>query len=107
MLGVDSVATEFEAFGKWLTAERSPALARIEGLGNGFEGWIKLEFFFWLTSHRAPALRPWAPGVDGDVGLEYTVRLDQRFWDMDRQTKQCDIWVRANDTDSPRYHYLE
>ncbi|MFT3775152.1 MAG: hypothetical protein QM820_58135 [Minicystis sp.] len=107
MVGVDSVAIEFQRFAAWLTEERPHEIERIERLANGFEGWIKLEFFFWLTSHRSPPLTCAASSgaEEVDVGLEYALLLDQRFKD-NRTTKQCDIWVRSSAGPS-LFHYVE
>lgn len=79
--------------------ERSGAVDRIADLENGFEGWIKLEFLFWLRSHRTPALPA------GSAGLEYKLALDQRHREMDRATKRCDVWVRS--TSPNLFHYVE
>jgi len=106
MVGVDNIADEFRMFAGWLTTDRPRELERIEQLANGFEGWIKLEFFFWLTSYRSPLLNARAAaGIDADVGLEYTLRLDKRFRDI-APTKQCDLWVRSSAGPS-LFHYVE
>lgn len=101
MAFVDDIADEFELFSNWLAENRREAIREIENLRNGFEGWIKLEFYFWLTTIRKARLE-----ADKDVGLEYNVQLDQRFRQMDKAQKRCDLWVRASGS-VVRYHYVE
>jgi len=104
--GVDSVVAEFRRFASWLNTTRPEELRRIASLANGFEGWIKLEFFFWLTSYRKPRLSAdvGAPG-GADVGLEYKVSLNPSF-NGTPKVKQCDIWVRSKIQPS-LFHYIE
>ncbi|MBN1575366.1 MAG: hypothetical protein JW913_02365 [Chitinispirillaceae bacterium] len=102
MPGIADVATEFGKFARDLSARRPKEVARIETLSNGFEGWLKLEFFFWLVTTRK--LEPSTPKTgERDVGLEYKVRLDQRK--ADRFAKQCDLWIRNQSGSS--FHYVE
>lgn len=39
------------------------------------------------------------------MGLEYKVALDQRHAGMNRETKQCDLWVRSDNESS--FHFIE
>lgn len=98
MPGITNVADEFEAFSHSLR-EREGVLTSLAALNNGFEGWLKLEFFFWLIRHHR------LDATAEDVGMEYKVALDRRFASMDRPTKQCDLWFRA--ADESRFHYIE
>ncbi|PTQ70307.1 hypothetical protein [Pseudomonas sp. GV071] len=100
MPGIKDVAVEFEAFIASLSTEREELIEYIAALNNGFEGWLKLEFYFWLIKNRK--LR--AATSDADVGLEYKVALDQRHAGIDRETKQCDLWVRNNESG---FHFIE
>ena len=97
MAGISDVATEFEAFADWLTETRPYMLRTIATLQNGFEGWLKLELYSWLTNVRSTPLVP-----EQDVGLEYKLTLDRRHRVT---TKQCDIWIR--DVSEKGYHYVE
>jgi hypothetical protein len=92
MPGITSVAQEFADFAAWLGAESPEKVQRIGTLSNGFEGWLKFEFFFWLTSYRHELLRSNGSDDDGDVGLDYDLRLGHRHPDMDRG--KCDLWIR-------------
>ncbi|WP_325985891.1 hypothetical protein VP719_14055 [Pseudomonas protegens] len=103
MPGIDSVATEFRAFLKSWEQERPHLPSALSVLGNGFEGWLKFEFYFWLIQHRG--LAGPRDGWLGDVGVEYKVALDQRWSDMDIHHKQCDLWIR--DADKRRFHFIE
>lgn len=103
MPGIQSVATDFEAFTHTLSTERNELIDYIISLHNGFEGWLKLEFYFWLIKNRK--LRASLSDKEHDVGMEYKVALDQRYGAMDRQTKQCDLWIRDQKTDG--YHFIE
>lgn len=94
MIGVKSVAAEVLSFFNWLLRERAPAMAQVEQLANGFEGWLKIEFLLWLTTTRTPSLRK------NDAGVEYKFSLDTRD-----ARKQCDIWVRSGRREL--YHYVE
>lgn len=98
MPGIKDIAAEFSAFTDSMNTERRELIESISALNNGFEGWLKLELYFWLLKTRK--LR-----ASEDVGMEYKVALDQRYAVMDRQTKQCDLWVR--DRDSQGYHFAE
>lgn len=98
MPGIHDVAVEFAAFTNTLSTERQELIESISALNNGFEGWLKFELYFWLIKNRQ--LR----GSE-DVGMEYKVALDQRYAVMDRQTKQCDLWVR--DGGNQGYHFVE
>ncbi len=105
MPGITSVAQEFADFAAWLGEKSPEKIQRIGMLNNGFEGWLKLEFFFWLTSHRQEMLRSAGSDDDTDVGLEYNLRLDQRHAEMARETKRCDLWIR--DSSGANFHYVE
>lgn len=103
MPGIKDVAIEFEAFTRSLSDERQGLIESISSLNNGFEGWLKLEFYFWLIKNRG--LRALRTDEEHDIGMEYKVALDQRHTAMDRQTKQCDLWIR--DHDGSGYHFVE
>ncbi|SUD39228.1 hypothetical protein OEG79_06380 [Pseudomonas sp. Z8(2022)] len=98
MPGIIHVADTFAAFLDDLQTRRAPALYQLSKLRNGFEGWLKIELYLWLTERYQ--LQP-----QTDVGVEYKVWLDQRRGQMDRETKQCDLWVR--DAAGHGYHYIE
>lgn len=107
MPGISDVGIEFERFAKSLGHRRKDLFSRIGSLRNGFEGWVKLEFFFWLVGEYG--LRIPTPEQDwnensADIGLEYKVRLDQRW--NDREVKHCDLWIR-DDQQKPGFHYVE
>ncbi len=103
MAGIESVAAEFRSFMESWENERQHLPSAISVLGNGFEGWLKFEFYFWLIHRRG--LRGPHDGWLGDVGVEYKVALDQRHYAMDFHTKQCDLWVR--DIDEEHFHFIE
>lgn len=103
MSGIDNVATAFRDFLQSWQQERDYLPSSISALANGFEGWLKFEFYFWLI--RVRGLRGPHDGWQGDVGVEYKVALDQRWAEMDIVTKQCDLWVR--DHDEKRFHFIE
>ncbi|HWT70108.1 MAG TPA: hypothetical protein VN214_13420 [Pseudomonas sp.] len=103
MPGISNVATAFRDFMQSWEEERDYLPSSIGALANGFEGWLKFEFYFWLI--RARDLRGPHDGWMGDVGVEYKVALDQRWADMDIPKKQCDMWVR--DHDEQRFHFIE
>jgi hypothetical protein len=105
MPGITSVACEFADFASWLGEKSPEKIQRIGTLNSGFEGWLKLEFFFWLTSHRQGILRSASCEADSDVGLEYNLGLDQQHPEMDRKTKRCDLWIR--DSLGSHFHYVE
>ncbi|MGE8501563.1 MAG: hypothetical protein ACN6P1_04935 [Pseudomonas sp.] len=98
MPGITHVADTFQAFLNDLQDRRTPALNQLSRLRNGFEGWFKIELYLWLAERYG--LQP-----QTDVGVEYKVWLDQRRGQMDRETKQCDLW--AHDAESNGYHYIE
>lgn len=103
MPGISCVATEFEKFLDSWQRERKHLPPAITSLYNGFESWLKFEFYFWLIDQRGlrgPSETEW-----GDVGVEYKVALDQRRLDIKRPRKQCDLWRR--DIDESRFHYVE
>lgn len=103
MPGIADVATEFEAFMKSWEDERADLPSAIGALANGFEGWLKFEFYLWLIRERGlrgPSDEHWS-----DVGVEYKVALDQRWAGTNHKTKQCDLWIR--DRDEARYHFIE
>ncbi|MEB0041487.1 MULTISPECIES: hypothetical protein [unclassified Pseudomonas] len=103
MSGIDNVATAFRDFLQSWEKEHICLPSSIGALANGFEGWLKFEFYFWLV--RARGLSGPHDGWMGDVGVEYKVALDQRWAEMDIVTKQCDLWVR--DQDEKRFHFIE
>lgn len=104
MRAIDNIHDKFAAFSDYLRRDRTTDTAQIAKLQNGFEGWLKLEFYFWLI--RECKLRPATEtDTNGDIGLEYGVSLDGRTCKETRLTKQCDLWVRA--TKLPTYHYVE
>lgn len=103
MPGITNVAIEFESFTHTLSTERQELIDSIASLNNGFEGWLKLEFYFWLIKNRN--LRASCSDDEHDIGMEYKVSLDQRYGTMDRQTKQCDLWIRDHAQDG--YHFIE
>lgn len=103
MAGIDNVATAFRDFIESWEEERDYLPSSISVLANGFEGWLKFEFYFWLI--RARGLRGPHDGWLGDVGVEYKVALDQRWAEMDILIKQCDLWIR--DRDEKRFHFIE
>lgn len=109
MVGIKSVAQEFRDFTDWLCKNRADTMVRLQNLPNGFEGWMKIEFFMWLTSYRKPNLTaesPFTPCNDADVGLEYKVKLDSRFSDVERgSVKQCDLWIGSERPNL--FHYVE
>jgi hypothetical protein len=105
MPGITSVAQEFADFAAWLGEKSPEKIQRIGTLNNGFEGWLKLEFFFWLTSHRQEMLRSAGSDDDADVGLEYNLRRDQRHPALDRESNRSDLWIR--DSQGSRFHYVE
>ncbi|WP_313053814.1 hypothetical protein [Pseudomonas lopnurensis] len=99
MPGISHVARTFQMFLADLQTRRAQVLPELSQLRNGFEGWLKIELYLWLIERHG--LRA---GVD--VGVEYKVWLDQRRGQMDRETKQCDLWVRDADAHD-YYHYIE
>lgn len=103
MPGIDNVATAFREFIESWGAERDYLPSSISALANGFEGWLKFEFYFWLI--RSRGLQGPDDGWMGDVGVEYKVELDQCWADMDIPKKQCDLWIR--DQDEKRFHFAE
>lgn len=99
MPGIRDVSSTFQEFAQHIRDNRSDAINCIANLDNGFEGWLKLEMYFWLvrTKHLHPC---------EDSGLEYKATLDRRYAEMDRVTKQCDLWIRDSErTDA--FHYIE
>ena len=102
MPGIPDVASAFHDFMQSWEEDRKYLPSSISALANGFEGWLKFEFYFWLIHARG--LR----GPDrelADVGVEYKVKLDQRWSLMDIVSKQCDLWIR--DQDEKRFHFIE
>ncbi len=98
MPGITHVASAFKAFLTDLQARRAVDLPELSRLRNGFEGWLKIELYLWLIER-------YGLQATADVGLEYKVWLDQRRAQMDRKTKQCDLWVR--DAEGRGFHYIE
>lgn len=96
-LGIKSMGGAFAEFASELERNRKDALERIVACGNGFEGWLKFEFFMWLCNG---GLEP-----HEHVGLECKVALRPDGRATLGPRKQCDLWVLS---DLPnRYHYLE
>ncbi len=103
--GIDEVAVEFASFCSYLESERAIHMDALAQLGNGFEGWLKIEFVLWLAA-RGLAVAVREGEVHADIGVEYKFSLDQRRKEMDREQKQCDVWIRS--AKNPRlFHYLE
>ncbi|WP_434623951.1 hypothetical protein J3P84_14815 [Pseudomonas sp. Z1-29] len=102
MAGIPDVAAAFGSFMRSWEADRKHLPCAVSALANGFEGWLKFEFYFWLI--HSCGLR----GPDSelaDVGVEYKVALDQHWPQMDIVSKQCDLWIR--DSDGQRFHFIE
>lgn len=97
--GIYNVTATFQSFLNDLSIRRAADLQRLSQLKNGFEGWLKIEFYLWLIAQYE--LEP----DNEDIGLEYKVWLDQRRRQMDRDTKQCDLWVR--EANGRGFHYIE
>lgn len=95
-LGIKDIGSEFGAFVSTLQSDRKDALERIAACGNGFEGWLKFEFFMWLCNR---GLVP-----HEHVGLECKVALKPDGSTLGPR-KQCDLWVSSNV--AGRYHYVE
>jgi hypothetical protein len=102
MPGITDVATEFGRFAQSLR-RRVGLVDCIGSLNNGFEGWVKIEFFFWLLTKRK--LRAAKQEAGSDVWLEYKVRLDRRHRGVSREVKHCDLWIR--DQTESGFHYVE
>ncbi len=90
--GVADIGIAFEAFCANLRKTRSGDIDAIGVYGNGFEGWLKFEFLFYLANTYG--LKP----REG-VGVEPHVALTTGG------VKQCDLW--AVDATGLRYHYVE
>lgn len=99
MPGIHNVTATFKDFLEDLSIRRAADLQRLSQLKNGFEGWLKIELYLWLIAQYE--LEP----DNEDIGVEYKVWLDQRRWQMDRDTKQCDLWVR--EANGCGFHYIE
>lgn len=95
---INTIAESFEAFMKWLEASRPEELAALAHTINGFEQWLRLEFWVWLLGQGIPY---------DEVGLEYRAELDDEgaLRRPDKQ-KRIDLWVRAEGR-KERYHYVE
>jgi hypothetical protein len=95
---ISNLAESFEAFMAWLSANRAEELAALEHTVNGFEHWLRLEFWVWLLGEGIP---------QDEVGLEYRAELDEKGASLrpDKQ-KRIDLWVRAQ-SNKERYHYVE
>jgi hypothetical protein len=106
MPGIFSVAHEFKSFADYLGKEFPEKVESIGETDNGVEGWLKIEFFLWLTNYRKEKLLP-RDDEDRDVGLEYDVLLDQRQrHPVKRETKRCDLYIRDSSRASS-FHYVE
>lgn len=99
MPGISHVANTFQAFLTDLKSRRAQTLPELARMRNGFEGWLKIELYLWLIEQYGLL-------AGEDVGVEYKVWLDQRRGQMDRATKQCDLWVRDAEAHG-YYHYIE
>ena len=107
MPGIDDVSSEFNDFIDYMRRKRLTQLDGLSKVVNGIEGWIKVEFYLWLTTARPSGrLAPTVADTEGDAGMEYKVALDRGAQGMDRERKQCDLWIRSS-ADSSRYHYVE
>jgi hypothetical protein len=95
-MGVKDVVEEFEAFAGSLEESK---VAELGLLANGFEGWLKVEWYISMKKKFSLA-----PGRE--IGLEYSVALDRRRSGMDIHSKRCDLWVRSADP-AETYHYVE
>ena len=106
MQGIDDVAKEFRSFATHLRTMRPRELTALTHIQNGFEPWLNVEFGLWLASTRLPPLT--LEGSDGnqeDLGFNADVALDQRFKEMDKEKKRCNLWCHSTQAD--RYHYVE
>lgn len=96
MAGIENVAFTFKEFTDDLQKKRPEVLIHMSSLYNGFEAWLKFEFYFWLLTHKN--LNP----QNEDIGLEYKLEIKDSYY----QTKQCDLWVRDS-IDNSKFHYIE
>ena len=96
MSGIVNVADTFGEFILDLRLKRPEVLVHMSSLCNGFEGWLKFEFYFWLLTHKN--LKP----ENEDIGLEYKLEIKDSYY----KTKQCDLWVRDSQ-DNNKFHYIE
>jgi hypothetical protein len=103
MAHTSAVAKVFRDFADDLATERPGHLEALGRVVNGFEGWIRTEFVLWLAVARGFAIDQ--GDHRGDVGVEYTAKLDGRQTDL--RTKRCDMWLRAAPLPSRAFHYVE
>lgn len=94
----NSVKDEFSKFIEWMKKDRHEALDQLSKIQNGFENWIKIEFYLWLINVRENRLKPQDKDDYNQVGLEYRVKLNSN------NRKRCDMWFG---TESSGYHYIE
>lgn len=91
--GVTSVADAFAEFTSDLARDKPEAVAAIAEARNGFEGWLKVEFYAWLR-------RRYDLGTS-DVGMEYLLHKGSST----NTEKRCDLWVRGPTVGS--WHFIE
>lgn len=97
MAGIESVGLSFQEFARWFSRSRGSYGPVLAGLCNGFEGWLKIEFYRWLVTERGLA-------ANVDVLLEPKVKLDQRAR-PGRDEKSCDMKILT--ADGRRFHFVE
>ena len=74
MSGIVNVADTFGEFILDLRLKRPEVLVHMSSLCNGFEGWLKFEFYFWLLTHKN--LKP----ENEDIGLEYKLEIKDSYY---------------------------
>lgn len=89
---VSNIPEAFEAFARELE-KRKRDVALIAEARNGFEGWLKAEWYRWLRERHELSL--------DDIGMEYRLNKGARG----HYEKRCDPWIRASDDD--RWHFVE
>ncbi|MBW7900910.1 MAG: hypothetical protein H3C26_05510 [Rhodocyclaceae bacterium] len=94
------IGEAFEAFFEEAIVERG-LIDKLMEIENGFEGWLKLEFYFWLIKRYNLSRSK------DEIGMEWKTQLNKKASDY-KKTKQCDLWVcDINNPDDERYHYIE
>lgn len=94
-----NTAEAFTAFIEYLKDKRRPYLEGLSSLNNGFEGWLKIEFYLWLK-------QTYALPDEEYIGMECKIRLKVKNPDgHDKKKKQIDLWVW--DEAGQGYHYVE
>ncbi len=95
---IKTFGASFRDFTAWLGEARGGDLRLFEHAANGFEQWLRAEFWLFLLRN----------GIDHrEVGMEYRAELDEEARSLigERQ-KRVDLWVRANGHEE-KYHYAE